>query len=185
VRGVSRAQARHHARALLGITGQRGGDESLRLRGELRQLAGLLEQHRELRAALQRPGVDSESRRRTLVAITEGAGASKLLVALAGVLAARDQLAFLPAIAEAYGAMVNAARGIVPAEVTGAVALSARQETALAEALRATVGAELERTTRVDPQVLGGLRVNMGGRTYDGTVRAQLAALRRRLAGGS
>lgn len=185
MRAVSRAQARHYARALLGMAGERGGDEALGLRGELRQLASLLEQHRELRTGLARPGLDSESRRRTLVAIAEGTGASRLLVALAGILAARDQLSLLPAIAEDYGVMVNAARGIVPAEVTGAVALSAGQERALAKALRATVGAELELTTRVDPQVLGGLRVKMGGRTYDGTVRAQLAALRRRLAGGS
>jgi F-type H+-transporting ATPase subunit delta len=185
VRTVSRAQARQYARALLGMAGERGGDEPLRLRGELRQLARLLERHGELRTALVRPGVDSESRRRTLVAIAEGAGASKVLAALAGVLAARDQLSLLPAIAEAYGEMANAARGIVPAEVTGAVVLSARQEKALAKALTATLGAELELTTRVDPQVLGGLRVKMGGRTYDGTVRAQLAVLHRRLAGGS
>jgi F0F1-type ATP synthase delta subunit len=43
----------------------------------------------------------------------------------------------------------------------------------------------VELATKVEPGVLGGLRVKMGGRTYDGTVRAQLEALRRSLASGS
>ena len=47
------------------------------------------------------------------------------------------------------------------------------------------IGAEVELATKVEPEVLGGLRVRMGGRTYDGTVGAQLAALRRSLASGS
>jgi F0F1-type ATP synthase delta subunit len=38
---------------------------------------------------------------------------------------------------------------------------------------------------RVDPGVLGGVRVRMGERTYDGTVRTQLAGLRRRLLHGA
>jgi F-type H+-transporting ATPase subunit delta len=55
----------------------------------------------------------------------------------------------------------------------------------LAEALRAPAGGDIELTTTVDPRVLGGLRVKMGGRTYDGTVRGHLTALRRSLASGS
>jgi F0F1-type ATP synthase delta subunit len=37
--------------------------------------------------------------------------------------------------------------------------------------------------TSVDPALLGGVLVRMGGRTYDGTVRARLRELRERLAG--
>jgi F-type H+-transporting ATPase subunit delta len=144
-----------------------------------------VERHRELSAALERPGVDAESRRRTLVAIAERAGGSELLVRLVGLLAARNDLRLLPALAEIYGVLVNAARGIVAAEVTGAIALTETQERALVEALKAPAGGELELTTKVDPRVLGGLRVKMGGKTYDGTVRGHLAALRRSLASGS
>jgi F-type H+-transporting ATPase subunit delta len=185
LKGVPRAQARQYARALLELAEERGADEPLRLRDELRQLTVLVEQHPELRAAVGRPGVDSESRRRALVAIAESGGASELLVRLVGLLAARDHLSLLTPLAEIYGALVNAARGILPAEVTGAVALTDEQERALVEILRVTAGGELELTTNVDPRVLGGLRVKMGGKTYDGTVRAHLAALRRSLATGS
>lgn len=183
MRAASRTQARHYARALLELAEARGGDEPLRLRGELRQLAALVEEP-GLRTAITHPAVDSESRRRALVAIVEGAGASELLVRLVDLIATRDHLSLLPSLAEVFGALVNAARGIVPAEATGAAALSKKQEQALVEALRVRAGGELELTTRVDPRVLGGLRVKMGGRTYDGTVRGHLAALRRSLASG-
>jgi F-type H+-transporting ATPase subunit delta len=163
----------------------RGGGEPLRLRGELRQLAALVEEQPRLRSATTHPGVGAESRRRAFVAIAETGGASELLVRLVDLLAARGHLSLLPDLAEVYGARVNTARGIVPAEATGAVALSKEQERALAEALTATAGGELELTTKVDPRVLGGLRVKMGGKTYDGTVRGHLTALRRSLASGS
>lgn len=34
---------------------------------------------------------------------------------------------------------------------------------------------------RTDPQILGGIRVEMEGKLYDGTVRGRLSDLRRRL----
>ena len=49
------------------------------------------------------------------------------------------------------------------------------QREALASALGAAVGKRVELTSQVDPAVLGGVLVRMGGRNYDGTVRAQLA----------
>ena len=182
---MSRAQAQQYARAVLVLAEERGGEEPIRLRGELRQIATHVERHPVLRAAIEHPGIDSESRGRALVAVVESGGASELLTRLVGLLTARDHLSLLPALAEIYAALVNAARGIVPAEVTGAVALTGEQEQALVEALKARAGGELELATRVDPRVLGGLRVKMGGRTYDGTVQGRLAALRRSLASGS
>jgi F-type H+-transporting ATPase subunit delta len=185
LRELSRAQARQYARALLELAEARGGDEPLLVRSELRQLATLFAQHPHLRAALEHPGVNPESRRRAVVAVAESAGASDLLVRVVGLLAARDHLRLLAPLAEVFGALVNAARGIVPAEVTGVAPLNEAHEQALIRALRGVAGGELELTTTVDPDVLGGLRVKMGGKTYDGTVRGRLAALRRSLARGS
>ena len=185
MRDVSRSQARQYARALLTVAEERGGDEALRLRGELRELSTLTGKHRALRAALDARGVTLEDRGRALAAIADSAGASPLLSRLLGVLATRDHLSLLPSLAEVYAELVNAAKGIVPVEATGAAELTAEQERALVEVLRAATGSEVAFATKVEPGVLGGLRVKMGGRTYDGTVRAQLQALRRSLASGS
>ena len=107
--------------------------------------------------------------------------ASERLQRLLELLLARDRIALLPAIAEAYAERVNARRGIVSAEVVSAVPLGAAQRTALVKALRRVSGLEVDIVTREDPELLGGVRVRMAGRTYDGTVRGRLAALRRHL----
>jgi len=185
VRDVSRSQARQYARALHEVAEERGGDEAIRIRDELREFARLRGKHRSLRAALDARGVTLADRGRALAAIADEAGASPLVSRILDVMATRDDLSQLPALADVYGELVNAARGIVPVEATGAEELSAEQETALLDVLKAVTGSEVELATRADPGVLGGLRVKMKGRTYDGTVRAQLNTLRQRLATGS
>jgi F-type H+-transporting ATPase subunit delta len=91
----------------------------------------------------------------------------------------------LPAIAEAYALAFNEARGVVTAAAVSAVALDAPQREALGQALGKAAGKEVELETSVDASVLGGVSVTMGGRTFDGTVKAQLQALRRRLQGAA
>ena len=100
-------------------------------------------------------------------------------------LAAHDRLALLPALAEEYAAAWNAAQGIVTAEAVSAAPLEPEQLNALSGALRDALGATVDLRARVDPAVLGGVLVNAGGRTYDGTVRGRLLALRRRLVAAS
>jgi F-type H+-transporting ATPase subunit delta len=72
---------------------------------------------------------------------------------------------------------------VTAAEAVSAVELPPPQTTALASALGKVAGGEVELRSRVDPQVLGGLVVRMGGKTYDGSVRGRLAALRETLQG--
>ena len=93
----------------------------------------------------------------------------------------RGRLGLLPAIATTYGQLWNAARGVLPAEATSAQPLNEEQRAAVQRALGRATGRDVELTTAVDPDVLGGLLVRMGGQVYDGTVRGRLRALRERL----
>ena len=182
--GTGRALARRYARALFDAAARQGPQTPLALRDELRAFAPLLAGHAELRHALQQPGLGAEPRRRVLAALADRAGASVLLRRLVELLASRDRVALLPDVALAYAEIANAARGVVSAEAVSAVALPEAQARALAVALGGPGGpAELRR--RVDPDLIGGLQVTVGGKTYDGTVRTRLRALRRRLAATS
>jgi len=174
---VPRALARRYARALLEAAGPGG----LALRDELRAFVPLVEGHRELRRALLDPALGSEPRRRVLAAVAERAGASPLLRRLLDLLATRDRVSLLPELVEAYAEVANAAHGILSAEVVSAVPLAGAPQQRLATAL----GGEVELRCRVDPVLVGGVLVRVGGTTYDGSVRTRLAALRRRLASPS
>jgi F-type H+-transporting ATPase subunit delta len=162
------------------VAAGQGADTTLALRDELRTLAPVLAGHAELRAALQHPGLGAEQKKRLVEALAGRAAASALARRLLDLLADRGRIALLPDVVEAYAELANAARGVVSAEVASAGPLPEEQRRSLARALGGEAAA-VELRTRVEPDLVGGLLVRSGGRTYDGTVRARLAALKQRL----
>lgn len=177
--GAARPLARRYARALLDVA--RAAGEALAVRDELRALVPAVTGHDALWRALVHPGVSAEVKGRVLAAVAETAGASPVVRRLVALLAARDRVALLPEVAEAYADAANAAQGVVSAEAVSASPLTGDEH----RALEAALGGAVELRTRVDPDLLGGLLVRVGGTTYDGSVRARLAALGRRLAESS
>jgi F-type H+-transporting ATPase subunit delta len=175
------AAARRYARALLEVALAKG--DPARLLRELQETAALLETNGELRRALTHPGLGAERRQKLVKAVFESG--SELLQRLLALLAEKDRIALLPHVSQAFSHALNHHRGVVEAEAASAVALDEAQRTALAAGLQKATGREVELKTRVDAAVLGGLVVTMGGRTYDGSVRAQLQLLRQRLVGGA
>ncbi len=69
------------------------------------------------------------------------------------------------------------------ARVTAAVELSAAQRTRLAALLHEAYGREIQVNVAVDPEVLGGIKVQVGSEVVDGTIVSRLADARRRLVG--
>jgi F-type H+-transporting ATPase subunit delta len=67
--------------------------------------------------------------------------------------------------------------------VTTAVALTPAQEQRLAETLGRIYGRTMGLHVTVDPDVLGGLVVQVGDEVIDGSVAHRLEAAKRRLAG--
>jgi F-type H+-transporting ATPase subunit delta len=183
-RPVASAVARRYARALLEVARTPGLASPQALEQELQEFAQLLQTSGELRSALLHPALAAEARRRVVAAVAERAGASRLLAKLLELLAAHDQLPLLPAVAAAYTEALDTASGRVRAEAVTAAPLAEPQRGALASALCGAVGGSVALETQVDPDVLGGVLVRIAGRTYDGTVRTRLAALRQRLASG-
>lgn len=68
------------------------------------------------------------------------------------------------------------------ATVTVASALSAAQQNRLAELLERTAGRPVKVTTVIDPELIGGIRIQLADDVIDGSVRARLADLRQQLA---
>ena len=172
--------ARRYARALLEVAFQSAEANPAELRRDLEAAAALLEAQPELSEALASPAVPPEAKHGVLEAVWRGA--SPLLQRLLGMLVDRGRLRLLGAVATTYAQLWNAARGVLPAEATSAVALTEEQLSALKRALGRATGRDDELTAAVDPALLGGLLVRVGGQVYDGTVRGRLRALRERLA---
>ena len=80
-----------------------------------------------------------------------------------------------------YRGLYHEAHGIKEAQVLSAVELGPERQEKLKNRLEEMSGKKVILHVRTDPQVLGGIRVEMEGKLYDGTVRGRLSDLRRRL----
>jgi F-type H+-transporting ATPase subunit delta len=93
------------------------------------------------------------------------------------VLAENDRLNVIPEIATIFENLKNEAEKTVQAEVITAYALKDDQKSKLQAALKKRLGCEVEISSRVDKDIIGGAIVRAGDMIIDGTVTAQLDRL--------
>ncbi len=110
--------------------------------------------------------------------------ASDLLRGLIGVLGQNNRLDLLRNVAAAYRQLIDERAGRVRVKVTAAVPLSDEQKAALAASLKDLLGREPMLDVRVDPDLLGGLVVQVGDTVIDTSVRSRLQSLRTLLLDG-
>ena len=79
---------------------------------------------------------------------------------------------------DAYVESYNADNGILSVTVVSAVALTAAQRDTLAAKLGKLTGKEILLKNRIDPSVLGGIRLDYDGRRVDDTLAHRLDAIR-------
>lgn len=84
---------------------------------------------------------------------------------------------------QSAAAIVADASGGIVATVTAAAPLSAAQLATLTKTLTAQYGRDPRLAIRIDPAVIGGLRVQIGEDVIDGTIASRLADLRLQLVG--
>lgn len=89
--------------------------------------------------------------------------------------------AYLPAIAEAFEALVKEYKGIVPITLTSAVKLDANTKEAILAKIQASVKGQLEVKEMIDESLIGGFVVRMGDTRIDASVASQLNNLKQRL----
>jgi F-type H+-transporting ATPase subunit delta len=152
---------------------------------ELRASVELLGQVPELTRALQDPLLPAPRKKALVEAVFSKAKGSPLLLRLMDMLREQGRMDLLPAIEESYRHAWNAGRGVVEAEAVTATELSGAQKDALTKALARVSAQAVDLRTKLDTRVIGGVLVRMGGKSYDGTVRGRLRAMKSRLVYGT
>ena len=104
--------------------------------------------------------------------------ASDLVRGLFGVLTKNGRLDLVRGIAAAYRQLLDERAGRVRVKVTAATKLSNSQRDTLAETLANILKQEPVLDVRVDPDLLGGMVVQVGDRVIDTSVRTRLQTLR-------
>ncbi len=93
------------------------------------------------------------------------------------VLAENERLAVLPEILELYTAHKNVAEGVREAVVSSAFPIDAATLARLVADLEARFKGKVEATVRIDPDLIGGVKIAVGDEVIDASVRGKLAAM--------
>lgn len=168
--------AERYARALFDLVEDAGALDAAA--ADMASLAGALKESADLRRMAASPLHDSEDKAKALIALADAAGYSPLTRNFLGVIARNQRAAELTGITSAFLAMVATKRGHTRAMVTSAAPLDAAETEALRASLRTALGHDVELQTSVDPALIAGLRVRVGSRLFDSTLRSKLEGLR-------
>ena len=133
----------------------------------------------ELREVLANPVYTREQRQAVATRLGAALKLDREPASLLALLAERNRLDQLPAIADSFAELADEKMGRVRARVTSAAALDEPTAGALAERLAAATRARVVMERAVDPALLGGVVAQVGSVVYDGSLRAQLETLRR------
>jgi F-type H+-transporting ATPase subunit delta len=93
------------------------------------------------------------------------------------VLAENRRLEVLPEIVIQFESLKNAREGTVEAQIVSAFPLEGGQLAELVSRLEARTGKRVKPHLSVDRELIAGVRVEIGDKVIDGSVRAQLGAL--------
>jgi F-type H+-transporting ATPase subunit delta len=103
---------------------------------------------------------------------------------LVALLVERGKVGALPRVSAEFNRQLNAHRGVVEATVTSAVPLTPDETAAIRRRVEAMAGSEVELTTQVNPELLGGVTIQVRDRLLDASIRGRLERLRDQLHAG-
>ncbi|MGE4543599.1 MAG: ATP synthase F1 subunit delta [Pedobacter sp.] len=171
------AISRRYAKALVNLAARDG-----QLEATFEQL-GRLQQafacEPRLLPLLSSPTLAADKKAGLLEGLSSYLQLSKTLRNLLGLLQQRQRLEYFDALVAAFREQADIQLGIVRAQVQSAQPLDANQRQAISAQLEKRYGKQPALELAVDPELLGGVRIEVDGQVLDGTLRSGL----RRMAG--
>ena len=120
---IGNVVSRRYAAALFSIGKEAGIEELERYGASLSALGEAVEKTPKLAEAFRNPVLSSEEKKKVVLSLLDVAGGGAIEQRFCALLADKDRLGLLPAIAADFGVMLDDARGISRGVVTTAVEL--------------------------------------------------------------
>jgi F-type H+-transporting ATPase subunit delta len=169
--------AKRYADALFEVAEAQGAVD--KVEQELAAITAALKEHPKLKHLLLHPGISGDVKKDQLVSLF-GNHVSNIVTNFLKVLVDANRQDALEGIYAAYSDRVDQAKGRTKAYVETAVPLSEGELDLLKQKL-AKNGGEVQLTTVVNPALIGGAKIRVGGRVFDYSVASQLDRFRQSL----
>lgn len=170
--------ARRYAKGLMMAVETKDLD---RLASELNDLVVLMSSHKDLAYVFSDPSFLPQSRKGVINSIADKASIMLSLRNFLLLLVDKGRIKLLPQIRDALIDFIDEQAGRVRATIKSASPLNEQEVSSISDALTALSKKIVSINALVDETLLGGIRVEMAGTIFDGTVRAKLDALKSQL----
>ena len=173
--------ARPYAEALFRVATEDRGTDALKKWSELVKNMSAVAADPDMRRVMSDPRVsDGQVYSVFMGAITGGPNFEPSTFAqnFVKTLIDNDRLSVMPEIGDQFAKLVDARQGSAEAHITSAFAMDERDVSDLVTALEKKFEIKLKPVVEVDPSLIGGVRVVVGDRVLDTSVRSQLDAMK-------
>jgi ATP synthase F1 delta subunit len=170
--------AQVYARSLFEVASER--DVLDTIKEQLGQFAGALHEHRELAVFFFSPYFSVEEKKSGLKRLVEGGDPAFMNFLEA--LIERHRMPAIYRIRTDFDVLYDKTNKLLPVLVTSAVELDAETIESLGKRIGEQTGNEIELSTTVDPEILGGIVLRVGNFILDASIRTRLEKLRREVA---
>ena len=145
---------------------------------DLDRFDALIGSHPDMHRFVMSPVFGADEQIRALTPILEKVGISGLAHKFLLLVASKRRLFAIRPMVKAFKALVDKDRGVTRATVTLAETPSSKALESIKAALRDVAGAGAEIDLKVDPEIIGGLIVQIGSKMVDSSLRTKLNGIR-------
>lgn len=167
-----------YSRSLFDVAQEQGDLD--RVHDELGEFADTLNDSGDLRVFFFSPYFSSQEKKEGIGRMIEGADEN--FVRFLELLAERHRLPVVFRIRRDFDDLWRKQNKLLPVTVTSAVELEPELVEGIGKRIEEQTGQSVELSSRVDPDVLGGLKLQVGNMVLDASVRNRLNQLRKQVA---
>ncbi|MBU8905887.1 F0F1 ATP synthase subunit delta [Desertibacillus haloalkaliphilus] len=176
------AVANRYAVALFQLAKERGQLEPIS--EELQQVKEVVESTPELEQLLEHPKVTSQ-KKKNLIQDTLASGLSESVVNTLLLLIERGRINIILPLIDKYQQLANDERGIANATIYSVKPLTEEEKNQFSQGFAKKIGKNtLYVENIIDQDLIGGVKIRIGDRIFDGSVKRQLDRLERQLISG-
>jgi F-type H+-transporting ATPase subunit delta len=150
------------------------------IREELGQFADALNDNHELAVFFFSPYFSTEEKKEGLKKVVDGA--DDIFMNFLEALLERHRMPVIFRIRHRYEALWDEENKLLPVEVTSAVALDESTVKSIGDRIGKQTGRQVELSSHVDPEILGGIVLRVGNFILDASIKNQLNQLRKQVA---
>ena len=175
------AIAQRYASALVDVVTKDNTSQPADALAALVRFRDLVAESADLRNALESPAVSLSRKRALIDRFVSQLALPRTVRNFLLVLSDKRRLGLLHEVTEQFDILLDERLGFARADVSSAAELSEAEREQIGQQLSRVTAKQVRTRFSVDPELIGGVLARVGSTVYDGSVRGQLAQMRRRL----